>query len=932
MAKDNSLRIPEKNIHGVGDFKDNKADSSVGNHVREPANNSRNFISGDNTERAPSPFGPSAAVDSMPGKSRNIMSEPQDFGTAILDAPLDTSSGKSSRGSPARTNETFTDNISHHQSRRSASNGILSSILNAAHNAMSFNLEEDQTSGKKEHTFSLKLDSLLKPKSEKTIPAPPNASEDDSKAEDNELKSSASNVQFESVRESPINTLGYGDLSLDHFDQERNLKKNGSIRHSRKNLSSPNRSTENLHDQKRSVSPDIVNRQMPPNNQLAVSGNGDSKRIHRLSVTGALDRIKSQNTDKIADSESDPSMVLSDVDDQVEDFDYSNIQFASDKRNKEFHQIFKQLPSNEKLIEDYSCAISKDILVQGRMYLSEHFICFNSNILGWVTNLMIPLQEVIQIEKKFTAVLFPNGIVIRTLHHKYVFATLLSRDTSFGMITNVWHNVLGENTDSEINKVISSKKRKRGESRSTVSKSISNDLDSETESQESDDTDTVSSLSLDMDDTNNADDVDVDEDTADIDDEDDDDDENNDDEAFAANDSSNIRDKDKGESGAKENGKGTFNGLPLLGPQFHAPTTIDYQKQSNETVVSDEILKAPVGAIFSILFGADKSKYIKILKNQKNYDISESNISELSMKKKERNYTYIKPLYGPIGPKLTKCLITDKLLHFDLDDYILVEQSTSTPDVPSGNVFKVRTKIYLTWAENNSSRMYVLTTVEWSGKSWIKGAIEKGSIEGQKDSMKIMIDSLNDLINSTGNGTSKSIKKKSKRKKSFKADSAPQLKAPENPQDLPITTQLSNLMEKIGELISIPYVSNRMTGIFILMLAFIVILKMNTFLFGSGNSNVSILPESHTISNIEINNHKYMVVSSVDANFANVDARLESEANIWDWVRNTSDGKLQISSESSSHLKRYSNQEIEEIVRLTQMKLDELSNNYNLQF
>src|ERR1700694_377468 len=35
---------------------------------------------------------------------------------------------------------------------------------------------------------------------------------------------------------------------------------------------------------------------------------------------------------------------------------------------------------------DYSCALSKEILVQGRMYVSEHYICFNSNIFGWVTN------------------------------------------------------------------------------------------------------------------------------------------------------------------------------------------------------------------------------------------------------------------------------------------------------------------------------------------------------------------------------------------------------------------------------------------------------------------------------------------------------------------------------------------------------------------
>ncbi len=33
----------------------------------------------------------------------------------------------------------------------------------------------------------------------------------------------------------------------------------------------------------------------------------------------------------------------------------------------------------------YSCARQKDILVQGRMYLTANWFCFYSNILGWET-------------------------------------------------------------------------------------------------------------------------------------------------------------------------------------------------------------------------------------------------------------------------------------------------------------------------------------------------------------------------------------------------------------------------------------------------------------------------------------------------------------------------------------------------------------------
>lgn len=35
---------------------------------------------------------------------------------------------------------------------------------------------------------------------------------------------------------------------------------------------------------------------------------------------------------------------------------------------------------------DYSCALQREILVHGRLFVSLHHICFNSNIFGWVTN------------------------------------------------------------------------------------------------------------------------------------------------------------------------------------------------------------------------------------------------------------------------------------------------------------------------------------------------------------------------------------------------------------------------------------------------------------------------------------------------------------------------------------------------------------------
>jgi hypothetical protein len=85
-----------------------------------------------------------------------------------------------------------------------------------------------------------------------------------------------------------------------------------------------------------------------------------------------------------------------------------------------------------------------------------------------------------------------------------------------------------------------------------------------------------------------------------------------------------------------------------------------------------------------------------------------------------RNMSYIKPLGGSIGPKQTKCEIKDETVHVDFDDYVVTLTTTRTPDVPSGGMFSVKTRTCIMWAGAASSRLIVTTTVEWTGRSFIR--------------------------------------------------------------------------------------------------------------------------------------------------------------------------------------------------------------------
>ncbi|KAG1471924.1 hypothetical protein G6F56_001838 [Rhizopus delemar] len=113
-------------------------------------------------------------------------------------------------------------------------------------------------------------------------------------------------------------------------------------------------------------------------------------------------------------------------------------ELANEKQNNLFHALFKSVPQTDMLIEVYKCALHKEILLQGHVYVSEHHVCFKSNIFGWVTNLVVNFDEITAVEKRMTAKVIPNGLVIDTPTSKHVFASLLSRDQAYDQIVKIW--------------------------------------------------------------------------------------------------------------------------------------------------------------------------------------------------------------------------------------------------------------------------------------------------------------------------------------------------------------------------------------------------------------------------------------------------------------------------------------------------------------
>ena len=381
---------------------------------------------------------------------------------------------------------------------------------------------------------------------------------------------------------------------------------------------------------------------------------------------------------------------------------------ASKKRNRDFHQLFRSVPDDDYLIEDYSCALQREILAHGRLYVSEGHLCFSSNIFGWVTTLVMSFDEIVSVEKRSTALVFKNGLMISTLHAKNIFASFTSRDSTYDLIVGIWklgHPSLQSSLNGvKIDEAGGGDKTEKIEGIGSQSGSGSEDDSEEGEVYDEDDED-EDGMSFTQAGEGSISGSDVPDKAAIR-------------KPSAVITTSNGTAPEKSKEAIPTTSTGDF-----PGPATHAPTECSDQDSHYDIVLSDELIPAPLGMIYDLMFGpASVSWMAKWLTNeQKCLEFTTDDKTGLTKDNRVRSSSYIKPLNGAIGLKQTKCIATETLDSIDLEKAVSVTISTQTPDVPSGNVFTTKTKYCLSWGEGNSTRLQMNCAIEWTGKSWFKG-------------------------------------------------------------------------------------------------------------------------------------------------------------------------------------------------------------------
>ncbi|KAI1327125.1 hypothetical protein F5Y16DRAFT_204046 [Xylariaceae sp. FL0255] len=431
---------------------------------------------------------------------------------------------------------------------------------------------------------------------------------------------------------------------------------------------------------------------------------------------------------------------------------------ASKKRNRDFHGFFKSVPDDDYLIEDYSCAIQREILAHGRLYVSEGHICFSSNILGWVTTLVISFDEVVSVEKKSTALVFKNGLMISTLHAKHTFASFASRDSTYDLIVNIWklgHPTLRSSLNGVSLDETGGDKTEKIDDGDRVAGSQS---ESESESGDSEDDEDIYDEDLEDDEvpinTQQTQGSPVETDG----------------EKAVSRKVSGVTALNSAVTDKAEATSPTAGG-DFPGPATHGATDCGDADTHYEVIAGDEIIAAPLGKIYNLMFGPGSVSWMSkwLTNEEKCTDLQMEDKKGLTQDNKTRTYSYIKPLNSSIGPKQTKCIVSEAVEVLDLEKAVIVVVGVQTPDVPSGNIFSVKTKYCLSWAENNATRVIMSCTIEWSGKSWLKGPIEKGAKDGQAQYAKAIFTALKGAVSArarpaAAGGMVKGKKKKGKGK------------------------------------------------------------------------------------------------------------------------------------------------------------------------
>ncbi|XP_068594184.1 GRAM domain-containing protein 2B-like isoform X2 [Cebidichthys violaceus] len=116
------------------------------------------------------------------------------------------------------------------------------------------------------------------------------------------------------------------------------------------------------------------------------------------------------------------------------------------KHSKSFHKLFQEIPAGESLTDTFTCALQKEVLYHGKLFVSENYVCFHSSVLLKATKVVIPASSVKAVKKHNSTL---SMLSIQTADgEKHTFVSLRHREMCHKLLQTVCSRAQSVNSSS----------------------------------------------------------------------------------------------------------------------------------------------------------------------------------------------------------------------------------------------------------------------------------------------------------------------------------------------------------------------------------------------------------------------------------------------------------------------------------------------------
>ncbi|KAG2379577.1 hypothetical protein C9374_006694 [Naegleria lovaniensis] len=150
----------------------------------------------------------------------------------------------------------------------------------------------------------------------------------------------------------------------------------------------------------------------------------------------------STREEALASTISQPTRTALDIEDlmgvktMISPKDLQTISYEVNEKLNESVQKEFNLGPDEQVLDSFLCAYYESKMPQqGKMYITQNFVCFSSNIFGYKINLVIAFSDIKRIEKRMTAMIIPNAIEIFLKDNtSHFFGSFVFRDNVYKVL------------------------------------------------------------------------------------------------------------------------------------------------------------------------------------------------------------------------------------------------------------------------------------------------------------------------------------------------------------------------------------------------------------------------------------------------------------------------------------------------------------------